>query len=70
VLIREGKRAAPAIRRRRCREELRRAPSLGRSAFAALPEIHRIESDFEAKAASAFNEMIARAGEVSPALSA
>ena len=44
--------------------------TLGRWAFAELTEIYRIESDFQAKVASAFDEMIARAGEVSPASSA
>ena len=44
--------------------------TLGRWAFAELTEIYRIESDFEAKVASAFNEMIARAGAVTPAFSA
>jgi type III restriction enzyme len=43
---------------------------LGRWAFAELTEIYQIESDFEAKVASAFNEMITRAGGVTPAFSA
>ena len=44
--------------------------TLGRWAFAELTEIYRIESDFEAKVASAFDEMIARAGGCRPTLSA
>ena len=44
--------------------------TLGRWAFAELTEIYQIEADFEAKVASAFDEMIARAGSVPPALSA
>ena len=36
--------------------------TMGRWAFAELTEIYRIESDFEAKVARAFDEMIARAG--------
>ena len=36
--------------------------TLGRWAFAELTEIYQIESDFEAKVASAFDEMIARVG--------
>jgi len=44
--------------------------TLGRWAFAELTEIYRIESDFEAKVARAFDEMIARAGGARPALSA
>ena len=40
--------------------------TLGRWAFAELTEIYQIESDFEAKVASAFDEMIARVG-VAPA---
>jgi type III restriction enzyme len=36
--------------------------SLGRWAFAELTEIYQIESDFEAKLESAFDEMIARVG--------
>jgi type III restriction enzyme len=44
--------------------------TLGRWAFAKLTEIYQIESDFKAKVASAFDEMIARAGRVPPALSA
>jgi type III restriction enzyme len=44
--------------------------TLGRWAFAELTEIYQIEADFEAKVASAFNEMIARAGGVPPAFSA
>jgi len=44
--------------------------TLGRRAFTELTEIYRIESAFEAKVASAFNEMIARAGGVTPAFSA
>ena len=43
--------------------------TLGRWAFAELSEIYQIEADFEAKVASAFDEMIARAGGVPPALS-
>jgi type III restriction enzyme len=43
--------------------------TLGRWAFAELTEIYQIESDFEAKVASAFNGMIARAGGGPPALS-
>jgi len=41
---------------------------LGRWAFAELTEIYQIESDFKAKVESAFDEMIARAGGVPPAL--
>jgi type III restriction enzyme len=44
--------------------------TLGRWAFAELTEIYQMEADFEAKVASAFNEMIARCGSVSPAFSA
>ena len=44
--------------------------TLGRWAFAELTEIYQIESDFKAKVASEFNELIARAGSVPPALSA
>ena len=44
--------------------------TLGRWAFAELTEIYQIESDFKAKVASAFDEMIARAGEMSPEISA
>jgi type III restriction enzyme len=44
--------------------------TLGRWAFAELTEIYQIESDFEAKVQSAFDEMNERAGGVSPALSA
>lgn len=40
------------------------------NAFADLTEIYQIESDLKAKVASAFDEMIARAGGVPPALSA
>jgi len=40
--------------------------TLGRWAFAELTEIYQIESDFKAKVASAFDEMIARVG-VAPA---
>jgi type III restriction enzyme len=36
--------------------------TLGRWAFAELTEMYQIESDFKAKVASAFDEMIARAG--------
>ena len=43
--------------------------TLGRWAFAELTEIYQIESDFEAKAASAFDEMIVRVG-AAPAVSA
>jgi len=42
--------------------------TLGRWAFAELTEIYQIESDFKAKVASAFDEMIARTGGVPPAL--
>jgi type III restriction enzyme len=42
--------------------------TLGRWGFAELTEIYQIESDFKAKVASAFDEMIARAGGVPPAL--
>ncbi len=44
--------------------------TVGRWAFAELTEVYRIESDFEAKVARAFDEMIARAGGVLPAVSA
>jgi type III restriction enzyme len=44
--------------------------TLGRWAFAEFTEIYQIESDFEAEVASAFDEMIARAGGVPPAFSA
>jgi hypothetical protein len=44
--------------------------TLGRWAFAELTEIYQIEADFEVKVASAFNEMIARAGGAPPAFSA
>ena len=44
--------------------------TLGRWAFAELTEIYQIEADFKAKAASAFDEMVARAGGTPPALSA
>ncbi len=43
--------------------------TLGRWAFAELTEIYQIESDFEAKVASAFDEMIVRVG-AAPAVSA
>ena len=43
--------------------------TLGRWAFAELTEIYQIESDFKAKVASAFDEMIARVG-VASAVSA
>jgi type III restriction enzyme len=36
--------------------------TLGRWAFSELTEMYQIESDFKAKAASAFDEMIVRAG--------
>jgi type III restriction enzyme len=36
--------------------------TLGRWAFAELTEMYQIESDFKAKVASAFDEMIVRAG--------
>jgi len=36
--------------------------TLGRWAFAELTEIYQIESDFKAKVASAFDEMIVRVG--------
>ena len=42
--------------------------TLGRWAFAELTEIYQIESDFKAKVASAFDEMIARAGGVPPSI--
>jgi type III restriction enzyme len=38
--------------------------TMGRWAFAELTEIYQIESDFEAKVESAFDEMIERAGKV------
>jgi type III restriction enzyme len=44
--------------------------TLGRWAFAELTEMYQIESDFKAKVARAFDEMIGRAGGVPPALSA
>jgi len=44
--------------------------TLCRWAFAELTEIYQIESDFKAKGASAFDEMVARAGGTPPALSA
>ena len=44
--------------------------TLGRWAFAELTEIYQIESDFEAKVASAFDEMIVRVGAApAPAIS-
>jgi type III restriction enzyme len=43
--------------------------TLGRWAFAEFTEIYQIESDFKAKVEGAFDEMIARAGGVPPALS-
>jgi len=43
--------------------------TLGRWAFAELTEIYQIESDFEAKVASAFDEMLVRVG-AAPAVSA
>ena len=44
--------------------------TLGRWAFAELTEIYRIEADFNAKVAGAFNEMIERTTGAAPALSA
>ena len=44
--------------------------SLGRWAFAELTAIYQIESDFERKVASAFDEMIARAGGMPTKISA
>jgi len=44
--------------------------TLGRWAFAELTEMYQIESDFEAKVASAFDEMIVRVGAApAPAIS-
>ena len=43
--------------------------TLGRWAFAELTEMYQIESDFEAKVASAFDKMIVRVG-AAPAVSA
>src|SRR5262245_33534613 len=44
--------------------------TLGRWAFAELTEIYRIEADFNAKVAAAFNEMIERTTGAAPALPA
>ena len=44
--------------------------TLGRCAFTELTEIYQIESDFKAKVASAFDEMIVRAGRMAPEISA
>jgi type III restriction enzyme len=44
--------------------------TLGRWAFAELTEIYQIESDFKAKGASAFDELIVRAGGTPPDISA
>ena len=44
--------------------------TLGRWAFAELTEIYQIDADFKAKVASEFDAMVARAGGVSPEVSA